>query len=168
MKTKHYLITAVVTYLTFLIYLAPAAPVINLLIEDNKYISVSSASGSLWSGNVKSILVKQHEIRDVDFSFSPLRLVMGEVCFDIEALYKNTPISASIGLSLTGKRILHNLNTTIDAYLVGMIIDIPIGELGGDLNIKSMMPAGLPILYPTSPAIYSGKKPHILLPKRPS
>ena len=135
MKIRHYLITAVVAYLTFLIYLAPAAPLLDLATKNNDGISIVSVTGSLWSGNARSLHIKNHKIENVHWSFIPWRLLIGEASYDIQAQYKDNPISTSIGLTLTGKYLLHNLSATLAAYPTGKILDIPIGELDGDLKI---------------------------------
>ena len=136
MKIKHTLITAAVAYVAFLIYLAPAAPLFNLLINDNDKVSISSITGSLWRGNAESVQINNHKLIDVQWSFAVWRLFTGEISFDINASYKNNPIATSLGLSITGKRLLHNLTTSIQAFEAGKLANLPIGELDGILNIQ--------------------------------
>ena len=136
MKIRHSLITAVVAYVTFLIYLAPAAPITNLLINDNNKVSVSSITGSVWSGKAKTVRINNHELMDIKWSFALWRLFTGEVSYDIEASYKNHPITASLGLSVNGNRLLHNLTASIQAFEAGKLANLPIGELGGELNVQ--------------------------------
>ena len=136
MKIRHYLITAALAYFTFLIYLAPAAPIVKLLINDNDDISVSTITGSLWSGNAESLSINNHELKDAQWSFTAWRLLTAEISFDINASYKNNPVSGSLGTSITGKRLLHDFTASIKAFEAGKLADILIGELDGLLNIQ--------------------------------
>ena len=136
MKIKHYLITAALAYVTFLIYLAPAAPIFKSLISDNDKLSVSAITGSLWSGSAESLNINNHALKDVQWSFTAWRLLTGEISFDVHASYKNNPASGSLGISITGKRLLHDFTTSIKAFEAGKIADILIGELDGLINIQ--------------------------------
>lgn len=136
MKIKHYIITAVVIYFLFLIYLAPATPIVSFLIKDNNNISISSVKGSLWEGTAQSLSINRHEIKELQWSFIAWRLLLGEVSFDTLTFYQGNPVSTTIGLSLTGKLLIHDLNTTISAYTAGRIIDILIGELDGEITVN--------------------------------
>lgn len=136
MKTKHYLLTALTAYIALIIYLAPANPILHLLTKDNNNIVISSVTGSIWSGNAKSIRVNRHEITDIHWSFTPWRLLTAEISFEINGLYHNQAISSSLSLTPTGNYLARNFTSTMSAYTVGKRFDIPVGELDGDLIIN--------------------------------
>lgn len=136
MKIHQYLITAIAAYFIFLIYTVPAAPVISILTGNIKGLSLPTIQGSLWNGSAQAAQYKKHEIRNLNWDFTIWRLFTGEISFDIDALFQDKAITASIGTSLTDTLTIHNLSATLDAYSLGQIADIPIGELAGLIDIE--------------------------------
>ena len=136
MKIKHYLFTALIAYIALIIYMAPANPILYLLTKDNNNIVTSSVTGSVWSGDARSIRINRHEITDIHWSFTPWRLLTAETCFEINGLYHNQDISSSLCLTLLGDQLARDFTSTMSAYTVGKRFDIPVGELDGDLIIN--------------------------------
>lgn len=135
MKTRHYLATSVVAYFAFLLYLTPAAPVISTLLKDIQTVSTLSISGSIWNGQASSVRIERYRLEDISWSFSPLALLLGEISYDIDASFEGRPVRSSLALTATGGVTVDDLTASIDAFRVGKIVDIPIGELGGTMDI---------------------------------
>ena len=136
MKFKHYLITGVVIYLASLIYMTPAQLIVNQLTRDDKNIALSDINGTLWNGSAKSARFQKHQLDEITWSFSAWRLFTAEISFNINALYKKKPITTVIGTSLSDTIKVHDLTAAIDAYVFGQLIDLPVGELDGDIEIS--------------------------------
>ena len=136
MKIKHYVITAVVTYLSFLIISVPATMVTGLLSEHMPQVNIQGVSGTLWNGSAQRIsLSHSHVIDDVDWTFCAWRLLTAEACLDLQATYKSKTVKGQLGVGITGTLQARDLSTEMDAQLLGDLAGLPIGELNGLVNI---------------------------------
>lgn len=151
MKTKHYLITAVAAYLVFLIHSLPAAPVLGYLTSGVERVKVSGISGSLWHGRATSVSIDDYRLDDLSWSFSAMQLLGTRFGFDIEAKFYNRPLSASVATSLWSRLHIADLSMQLDANRLGKIIDLPMGELTGmvelDLDEARWSPGQIPELH---------------------
>ena len=135
MKTKHYILTGVSVYLCSLIYLAPAKTIIDLVIADNANLSLSGVEGSLWNGSAENARFNKHQIDKLSWSFSAWRLLTAKLSYDVNGFYKDNSFVGTIGYSPTNTFSLNDFSTTIDAYTVGQLAGLPVGELGGTIEI---------------------------------
>jgi len=141
MKTKHYVITAVVAYLLFLITTLPASTVTGLVNDSLPQVTIQGVSGTLWNGTAQRITVApNHVIDDVNWSICSWRLLIGEVCVDLDSTYLNHSLQGQIGIGVTGNLSAQNLKTSMSAKALGQLAGLPLGELSGlvDINLDSL------------------------------
>ena len=136
MNAKTYVLTAIISYLVSLFALTPASSVLQLIQAENDNLSFSKASGSIWKGSVGVAQFNSQEISDIYWSFTAWRLLTGELSFDVTANFLANPITANIGTSISNNLYINRLSTTIDAYTVGNLATLPVGELSGEFVIE--------------------------------
>ncbi len=136
MKTRHYVITAVVSYIVFLLFTAPAAPVLNMLLEQGPQFRIQGISGTLWNGRAQSITIKSsHTLTNLNWSFTFWRLLTGELAINFDTKYKNQPVSGSVGIGLGNTVNLRDIRAKLDARSVGTMAGMPLGELSGIISV---------------------------------
>jgi len=138
MKTRHYVITGVISYLVFLLFTAPAAPVINLVLDQkNPQFRIQGISGTLWNGHAQRITIKSsHTITNTNWSVIFWRLLTGELGIDFDTTYNNQPVSGSAGLGLGNTISMRDIHAELDAHSFGDMMGMPLGELSGNISLN--------------------------------
>lgn len=149
MKTKHYLTIGLLSLFVFLIINIPAALVINSIKNQVPQVKVQNVSGTLWSGSAHQVIVQsQHILKDVNWSVCAANLLLAEACINIEAIYKNNPLKGQLSVDLNNSIQAKNLATTISANQLGQMVNLPIGEVSGDIELQletlSWQPGDIP------------------------
>ena len=136
MKKRYYLVTAAIAYLGFLVMATPAHTALALIKGQFPQFNTHGASGTLWNGSAQQIsLPPAHTVKQANWSFRGWRLPTGEICFYVEAQYKDQPFTTQISLGMTGKVYARQLKSKINAKLIGEMAKLPLGELSGEIHI---------------------------------
>lgn len=136
MKARHYVITGIVTYVFFLVANVPAVTAIQLIEDKIPQIKFQFIEGSIWNGTAQRItILSRHVIDDVDWSFCSWRLLLGEACVNMEAIYMDNPVQSQFGISLTGTVKARGLKTELNAKVINELVTLPIGELSGNVAV---------------------------------
>jgi len=131
MKKRYYIITAIVSYLLFLIATIPAKPFVDLL-NDDGIVLIQGVSGTLWNGRAHVIDIDNiAQLDNTRWSLSGWKLFGGEVAIDIDSQYAGRDLTAEIGSSFLGRLFVNNLVADITAEDVARLANIPIAELSG-------------------------------------
>ena len=136
MKKRHYILTAVISYLLLLIATIPAKPVTDL-INANTPITIQGVSGTLWNGKAYLITAQNNiKIDRTEWSFSLWKLFLGKVAVDVDAKFLDNDVSAELGTSFLGRYFINDLSAKIDAQEVTRLANIPLAQLYGMIAIE--------------------------------
>ena len=142
MKTRYYLLIAVLSYLLFTLVNTPAATVLTLAEKNlNMPAKLYGIDGTIWNGRADSLVIpRQPRIENVTWSVKPLSLFLASLSADVSALVKGQNVIATVKLGPTGTLQLSDLRSRLSAELVQQLINMPFGELSGEFNldIKSL------------------------------
>jgi len=131
MKKRYYIITAVVSYLLFLIATIPAKPFVELL-NDDGIVLIQGVSGTLWRGTAHVIDVDNiAQLDNTKWSLSGWKIFLGEIAIDIDSQYAGRDVTAEIGSSFLGRLFVNDLVADITAENVTKLANIPIAQLSG-------------------------------------
>lgn len=137
MKKRVYILTAVVSYLLFLIAGIPAKAVIDQLDQTN--VSFKGISGTVWNGKAYKVTINRNvQLTDTQWSFNLWKLLIGQLALDVNTRYSDNDIKMEIGTSLTGRYFVNHMTGKISATDVTDIARIPLAQLSGlfSLNIE--------------------------------
>jgi hypothetical protein len=137
MKRSTLILIGVASYLIFVIIQTPAIILHQLVAEDNPAgIKLGRLQGTLWQGKADAVQIQNHKLTDLQWSFSGWQLLLGRLAAAVEAQYQQQPITTDLSLSVSGTLALHNTHAVIDAGLVGDLIQMPIGQLNGSIELQ--------------------------------
>ena len=134
MKRRYYLLTAIVAYLSFLLAMFPAQPVVSL-INDNTTATISGVSGSIWDGHARTIDVEGIRLEDTSWNMKAWKLLLGQAALDIETHLDDETISGEAGASITGSVFSNSLTARVSAETVMQYANIPMAQLSGMFDI---------------------------------
>jgi len=138
MKKRHYILTAVITYLFFTFSNVPAAKVI-ALVDENTDIPVKfyGVYGSLWNGGASTAIAHgQPPIKDLKWSINPAALLIANISADVKGSIREQNVQGNISIGITGNISASDLQARIGADVVQQLANMPLGELGGFFNIN--------------------------------
>lgn len=136
MKSHHYIIAGVTSYLLFLLLLTPAATVISFLNLSTHSINLAGVSGSIWSGQIEQARIKTQSIENVSWSLNPFSLFTGSVVTDLQANVFNNPVDARLDYSyISNSTSLYDVTSYLKAEDLQKKLNLPFGELSGNLNL---------------------------------
>lgn len=152
MNIKPTLITAVSSYILFLLILVPAANIAPLLNTPATGVKLHGISGSLWSGEIDHVSIKNQNIQSVKWSLNPLAIFGANLSTNLESSFQGQPLSTQLSYSLlSNNSTLNNLHSSINASDLTKILNIPFGQLKGIINISvdnMLLAAGkLPLIH---------------------
>mgnify|MGYP003934227969 CR=1 FL=1 len=135
MKTKHYILTAVISYLVLLIATIPATS-LNSVLGKETPVNIQGISGTLWEGKAYLINIDNKvKLEDTQWSFSLWRLFLGQLALDIDTNFAGNPVTAEIGSSFLGRIFINDLKTEVDAAKVSELAQIPLAQLSGAITL---------------------------------
>jgi general secretion pathway protein N len=145
MKTKHFLIAAVSSYILFLLIYTPASAVIPILEKSLPQVKIEGVGGTIWNGRAQRITyTNKYILDDARWSICTWRLMIGEACVELDAKYNDNDLHSEIGINVAGTVKTRNLKVNLDAETLGKQLRLPLGKLSGDvfLDIEHMKWAG--------------------------
>lgn len=138
-KKYSLIVTAfVLAYLIFVIAIAPADKLL-AKVDLPRGVQISNISGSIWSGEASLISFKQVEINNVEWSLSPLSLLLFNPSVNLTFGGSLSPgPKGSLELSnLTSELTISDAKIAIAANEVVKFIPLPIDiNAGGELNLS--------------------------------
>ena len=116
-KNTKYILIIVALYLFFLITSLPAKVVLLAMdLPDN--ISLTSISGTIWSGKARKLKVSGIDLGTVNWKLHPLNLIIGELSADVAIVNNQQYINTQVYLSSSGKIELEETRFLIDLSLL--------------------------------------------------
>ena len=148
-KTRYYILTAVLSYLFFMISSLPASKLVSLA-EENKLTTAKlyGVYGSLWNGGAEQINIpNQLPITNLQWSLNPASLLIAKLSSEISGNIKNQKFIGNISMNAFGAVEATDIRARISSPVVQELIQMPLGELGGvfNLNIDSIIINDSPI-----------------------
>lgn len=135
MKKRHYILTAVISYLVLLIATIPAKPVTDM-INKNSPVTIQGVSGSLWNGKAYMITAKNNiKLERTEWSFSLWQLFLGKLAVEIKAQFLDNDINAELGTSFIGRFFVNDLSAKIAADEFAQLANIPLAQLSGIISL---------------------------------
>lgn len=134
MKKRHYLLTAIFSYLILLIITIPAKPVTEL-ISDNSPVIIQGVSGTLWHGKAYMVSINDIQLKKTEWSFQPWKLFTGKLAVELDTYYLNNKITTELGTSFTGRFFVNELSAKITAQEIAKIANLPLAQLGGTITV---------------------------------
>lgn len=128
-------------YLFFLIYSLPASVVLRF-IHLPKNITLSSVSGTIWSGKVRQVKYSSpgFEIGTLAWELHPLNLILGEISADITVSNGEQFISSGVSVAMSGALKLEDTRFSINiATLQPLTYGMPFsyaGEVSGNFPVS--------------------------------
>lgn len=152
MKTRYYILIAVLSYLFFTLSNIPAAKVITLTEQYTQLpVKLYGVHGSLWNGGAeKAILKDMPPIDNIQWSINPAMLLLAQLNAEIKASIKSQNLIGNINISALGSISASDIRARIDASVMQELIQMPLGELGGNFNVNieelELRQEGLPMI----------------------
>ena len=134
MKKRHYLFTAIFSYLILLIATIPARPVTEM-ISDNSPITIQGVSGTIWHGKAYIVTVNDVQLKKTEWSFKLWKLFTGKLAIELDTFYLDNKVSTELGSSFTGRFFVNELSAKIAAQEIANIANIPMAQLDGSIHI---------------------------------
>ncbi len=135
MKKKYYYLTAIISYLVFLIITIPASTAMALLDDDSPVI-IQGISGTLWHGKAYSILINDTvKLNNTEWSVAAWKILSGRIAVQIDTHYQKNNVSGEIGTSFLGRIFINELTAKIRATDVAEVAAIPLAQLGGLISL---------------------------------
>lgn len=138
MKRWHIISVVLCSYVFFMLAHIPASRVLNYLQQKGSLpFMVNGVSGSIWRGHADSVnLPGKPKLENVDWSVNPLALLLASASADINAEIHKQPLKAHISRQLiSGNTSISDAEAKLPAKVVQELLDIPFGELGGDIEM---------------------------------
>lgn len=137
MKPFKLILLAVLSFVFFLLINTPAT-VIQYIIpaSSNPSIKHGTLTGTLWQGHATYVRINQHQIDELNWSFKPWRLLLGQLALGIDASYQQRPVSGDLSVSISRTLTLENVNAKFDSSVISDIAQIPFGQLDGLIQIQ--------------------------------
>ena len=107
------ILIVIALYLFFLITTLPATVAL-AAINLPKNITLSSISGTIWSGNARQLHVSGVALGSVNWELHPLNLIIGELSADVSVINDEQYINTQLNLSSSGKIELEETRFLID------------------------------------------------------
>lgn len=102
MKNIKLILMIITLYLLFLIARLPATVVLSM-INFPSSLTLTSISGTAWSGSIKNIRYAGLNVGSIKWSLHPLNLIIGELSADIAIMNDEQYINTEVNLSSSGK-----------------------------------------------------------------
>ncbi|MDH5764667.1 MAG: type II secretion system protein N [Gammaproteobacteria bacterium] len=142
MKPKHYILTAIISYLLFTIVTTPAASIFSLIQKDTKLpFTIQGIDGSIWNGSAERVIIPSApQLENIYWSINPFALLIANVSASIEAEIMNNILTGDISVSNDGSYRASDISTQLSSSTVQKLINLPLGELSGEfyINIESI------------------------------
>jgi len=137
LKRRYFILIALISYIFFTLTNVPASKILTLL-KSNIDIParIYGVEGSLWQGSAQSIEIKsQPPLKNLNWSINPLALLLAQVSANIQTNIEQQSITGQISYSLiSGMLTADNIHTEIKAKALQKLIELPFGELNGNIN----------------------------------
>lgn len=148
-EKRYYILTAVISYLFFMVSSLPASKLISLA-KENRLITAElyGVYGSLWNGGAEQLNIpKQLPVKNLQWSFNPASLLVAKISSEISGNIKDQNFIGSISVNAFGTVEANDVRARIESPVMQELINMPLGELGGifNLNIESLILNDAPI-----------------------
>jgi len=129
-KNTKTILIVIALYLFFLITTLPANVVLSA-INLPKNITLSSISGTIWSGKARQLHISGVALGSVNWELHPLNLIIGELSADVSIINDQQYINTQLNLSSSGKIELEETRFLIDlSSLQPLIYGMPFSYAG--------------------------------------
>lgn len=138
MKRWHIIGVLLFSYFFFLIADIPASRVLAYLQKSGSLpATVSGVEGSIWNGHADVLFIPgQPKLENINWSINPFALFLARLSANIDAEFHKQSITGRVSQSLiSGDLTATGISTKLPARTLQQIIDMPFGELGGDVEI---------------------------------
>lgn len=115
-KNIKYIFIVIVLYLFFLIINFPAKIALSY-ISLPKNVSLTSVTGTVWSGKAAKISLSGIELGKIDWELHPLNLILGELSADISILNNQQYFNTQLYISPSGQLELEETRFSVDLGL---------------------------------------------------
>ena len=137
MNKKHLISTAIVSYILFVLVYVPASAMVKFFNDSIPHINIEGATGTIWDGSAQRVTLNNQYILDnANWSVCTWRLIIGEACIDLTTSYDNNILQGEVGINVFGTLIARNLQASLDAKELGITLNLPVGELSGDVSLN--------------------------------
>ncbi|HEX5638150.1 MAG TPA: type II secretion system protein N [Gammaproteobacteria bacterium] len=126
------------SYFFFLIAGIPASRVLHYLQQSGSVpATITGVEGSIWNGHADVFLIPgQPKLENINWSINPFALMIARLSAHVEAEVHKQTITGHVSRNfLNGNVFASDVTTKLPASTLQKIIDMPFGELGGDVEI---------------------------------
>jgi len=138
MKTRYYILIAIVSFLFFTLGNVPAAKVISLAQKNAQLpLKLYGVQGSIWNGSADKVIVQgQPPIDNIQWDINPATLLLARISGEVKGSIKNQNVVGDISYSASGTFSASNVRARIEAPVIQELAQMPLGELGGIFNVN--------------------------------
>ena len=138
MKTRYYILSAVISYLFFTLASMPAATAFSLLKDNtNLPFTLQGIDGSIWNGSAQRLVISSApQLENLNWQLNPLSLLLARLNTEVEVDVFKNKLSGNITISSNGEISASEVTTRLTGETVQKLIDLPLGEIGGDFDIE--------------------------------
>lgn len=137
LKTYHYILVALFSYLFFMLSGLPANKIISFAEEKNLLPSkFYGVYGSLWNGGAEQVTTpNQITIDNLQWSLNPGSLLFAKLSSEVSGSVKSQKFIGNASINALGEFKAYDVRTRVDAAVMQELIKMPFGELGGVFNL---------------------------------
>lgn len=107
---------------------------ITILKENFPQVRIEGVGGTIWNGSAQRITyTNKYILDDARWSICTWRLITGEACVELDAKYNDNDIHSEIGINMAGTLKARDLKTSLNAASLGDLLNLPIGQLSGNV-----------------------------------
>lgn len=142
MKTKHYFLIAILSYVFFTLATTPAAAVFSLAQKNIKLpFTLQGIDGTIWNGSAERLNIPNSpQVNNINWCLNPLALLIARVSSSVEASILDNQLTGNVSINSSGDISASNIKTRMKAEAIQKLINLPMGEISGDfiINIDSL------------------------------
>lgn len=137
-KKRYIILLAIGSYLLFTLSMVPASKVLGLANSISPLpVKIYGVSGNLWNGRAQQVIAPgQPAIDNLHWTINPLGIFLARLSTDFNASVKNQNITGKLSVNALGQLKGSDIRARIDGAVMQQLLNLPMGELGGDFNFN--------------------------------
>lgn len=126
-------------FVFFVVFSAPAQ-LLTRFAPEQKQLSISGLQGSLWSGEVAQLTFNQYRFNQLNFSISPLQLLLARLALDLEIGKGDISgdLALVLGTDYQNHLEINQANLTLDTQQLLPFIPVRGVEIDGQLTTQGL------------------------------
>lgn len=135
MKILRYILLGIFSYIAFVVFLFPAAPIVKQL--QLNPLKISGVSGSVWSGNAQKVAYgDETELQNMQWSFAPMQLLSAAAGVNVKFNAYGGKAQGLVTQHLGNVTRIKDFNYQVRAKELEVLLPLPLAEFDGNVAVS--------------------------------